>query len=173
MNKGEEKEVIQLLASGQPQEQIAEVIGVSQSTISRVAKKHQESIQKETERLLQSLPDIIDQITRDIKTSNELSKALADPTPEGGLTNLSPLLLGNSKILTKFMELSYKKQSDVLRAVGILPSVAQSVFIQNLIQKNTTNILSPVVMRVLGDHIRKSLEEPEPINVTPVEPQVD
>ena len=199
MNTAEEQKAIQLLAEGMPQEDIAKELGVSQSTISRLAKRKQEAIQKEAERLVDMLPDIIEQMARDIKTSNELSKALAEPLPEisaikvkmldmeeawlidghelaalyrtpeyielqyklrrieeGHFANV-PAMLSNEKLLNKFLELSYKKQADVLRAVGVLPAASQSIFIQNIFQAGSKAIINPQVMQILGDHIRKSI----------------
>lgn len=203
MDREQEKQAIELLASGNPQEDVASIVGVSQPSISRFAKKNQELIEKETEKLLTSLPDITEQTIRDISTSNELSKVLADAAPrissakkklldlkaaairgddktylkskeyrlaqvelevaEDELASrLSPFLL-DGKTAPKFLSLAYKKQADVLRALGVFPAASQSIFIQNLIQKNTTNIISPAVMQVIGEYINKSLEAVETV----------
>ncbi len=212
MDTKQEKNAIELLATGAPQAEVAQAIGVSQSAISRFAKKNQETIQKESERLLEVLPSIIEQTIRDIKTSDELSKVLAEREPEeltnvkrdililerdGLLKNMmmeaihtlpeyihlnfrrkiledeyiakfSPKL--TEKMCIKLLELGYKKQSDILRALGILPATSQSIFIQNMIQKNTTNVLSPVVMQVLGEHLSKLTALPPDTDVIDVIP---
>ena len=204
LDKVQENQAIELLASGTPQVEVAEALGISQPSISRFAKKNQEIIEKETEKLLKSLPDIMEQTLRDITTGNDISKLLADAAPKvtaaksklldieeaavraGGKkaadvkkspeyrlakieleraeadlsSRLSPFLL-DGKTAPKFLSLAYKKQADILRALGVFSAASQSIFIQNLIQKNTTNIISPAVMQVIGEYINKSLEAVE------------
>ena len=151
----DKQSAIQLSATGMPQDEIAKTLGVSQPTISRLQKANQEAIQKETERLMSSIPDIIAQTARDIKTADKLSKALAG---EGDIEELSDLLRSDKTILTKFMELAYKKQSDVLRTAGIFPSTTQSIYVQNLFQNGSQAIISPNILQVLGKHLKNVTE---------------
>ena len=78
--------------------------------------------------------------------------------PEELAEELHPMLL-DSKVLNKFQELSYKKQSDILRAVGLLPTNAPSTLIQNMFQDGSQAIISPIVMSALGEHITQNLED--------------
>ena len=78
MNDKDTHDAIQLLASGESQGTVADKIGVSQSTISRLAKKHQEMITIEAERMLSSLPDIIAHgVLNKIIKSNIMERFLA------------------------------------------------------------------------------------------------
>lgn len=206
------QKAIQMLAAGTPQEEIASDLGVSQSSVSRFAKKNQELIQKEMERLIEVLPDLIDQTLRDIHTSNELSKAIADTAPEitrlkqeqlkllelgirAGrdeqivrdsqeyklLSNqvlqaeeayfgkLPPIIRENEALSSKFMALSYKKQQDIMRSLGIIPTPIQSVFMQNIFQSGSKAIIAPSILSTLGDYLKTALEDKDVIDVTPVE----
>lgn len=160
MDTKQKNKVVKLLAQGKSQAKIAKIVGKDQSTISRFKKNNIELIDKETEKLISSIPDITEQLVRDIKTSNDISKVLAG---EMYVDDLSPIL-SDSKIMTKFMELSYKKQTDIMKAVGILPSVAPSTVIQNLFQTGSTAVISPSILNILGQHISESLEEAEVIS---------
>lgn len=153
MNSNEENKAVQMIAKGDSQEAIAKELGVSQSTVSRFKESHKELIQRETEKLLKSLPDITEQLLRDVSLANKVSKAL---NGEIEVTDL-PSLLSDTKVLTKFMELSYKKQSDILKAMGIYPTQTPSVFIQNIFQSGSQAVISPNIMTVLGEHLKKTL----------------
>ncbi len=196
MNTLEEQQAIELLAAGTPQEEIAATLGVSQSTISRLSKRKQEDIQKQAEHLIEAMPSIVEQIKRDIETSNMLSTVLSQCPPEFAdlriekaklesekkqdsdeyrdvvrresdiltqyTSKLSPFFWDNPVLMLKFIDQSYKKQADIMRAAGILPAASQSIFIQQLIQNRSTTVFSPVVLNILGEHIRKALGEPIP-----------
>ena len=53
------------------------------------------------------------------------------------------------------MNLSYKKQADILRTFGIYPTTSQSVVIQNLFQSGAQAIISPNILQILGQYIQK------------------
>jgi hypothetical protein len=119
-----------LLASGQSQTQVAEILGVNRITINRAANK----------------PDI---------------KALIHKTHQQLINNHLTTCSNNiSHVIQSypiyeaardkdFATLSLKYSAEVLRSVGILPTQAQSILIQNIY--NQTNIsLAPAVTGILG-----------------------
>ena len=155
MNTKTKKVITQELAAGTPQRTISKKTGISQSQISRFKSANKETIEQETAKFIAILPDITEQTIRDIQTSNTISKVLAG---EEAVDELSEVLQ-DPKILNTQLQLSYKKQADILRAVGVYPSNAPSTFIQNLFQDGSQAIISPVVLSALGEHITNNLEE--------------
>lgn len=163
MNEKDKNKAIKLLAQGESQDKIAKALGVNQSTISRLRVKNEELVKKETERFIEALPDITDQLIRDIKTSNLLSKVFSGETD---IEELPPLLTQAildpkyKSILTTFINLSYKKQSDILRSVGVYPAQSPSTVFQTLIQQNIDKaVISPAILDVLKGHVEDILDE--------------
>ncbi len=156
METKEKNNAITLLAQGKSEMEVADTVGVSQSTISRLKNANKDVIQKETEKLLSCLPDITNQIMRDLQTSDKVSKALAG---EMGLEDLSAVLISNTKILAKFMELSYRQKADILKAIGIYPSNTDNTYIQKNYFSGNTQVISPLVMQLLGKYIKSNMED--------------
>lgn len=150
----DKKKMTQMLAKGTSQKAIANKIGLNQSAVSRHLKNNKEKVEFETQRLVDSLPDIIDQTIQDLKTSAEVSKTLAG---ENKISDL-PEILQDSKILTKFMELAYKNKVDILKALQVFPS-AQNTFTQNIFNKGANAIISPNILSILGEHIKHNIED--------------
>lgn len=144
-----------LAKKNKSQDKIATHLGVSQSTISRVSKNNEEAIQIEAEKIIAALPDITTQLVKEISLSADVLAVLQG---EKGLEELSEPLQ-TEKIFTKFMELTYKNRVDVLKAVGIYPANTQNSFIQNIFEKGSQSIISPIVMDVIGKHVQESMEE--------------
>ncbi len=156
MDKRKEKKLIQGLAAGKSQNQVAKEIGISQPAISKYLSRHpeiQEKILQEASRLMDSLPDIIDQLKRDIRQSNELSKLLAGEIKPDEYKGL----LMEPKQLIALQKLNYSKQADVLRALGILSSPTQSLIVQQYIQQNQVNVLSKPVQEILSKFVEVNL----------------
>lgn len=160
MDTKTENKAVKMLATGKPQSEIAETLGVSQSTISRLKENKKEVIEKEIEKFIKSLPDITEQMLEDIRTTGKISKVLSGELSE---ETLPKILLENPGLLGRFMELSYKKQSDMLRALGVYPSNQPSVFVQNIFQSGSNVVISPNVLQILGKHLAKSLADDEEI----------
>lgn len=159
--KKQEKKVVDTLAVGKSTRKAAEVAKVSQTTVMRIKEEKQDEIEVQTRRLMKAMPDIVDSIARDIKTSDLLSKVLSG---EKGMDKIPKLLMADKAILTKFMDLSYKMKTDVLRAIGIFPSQSRSIFIENLIASGGKAVINPKVLHVVGEHL-KSLIGSAPIEV--------
>lgn len=174
MNIEKENEAIQLLASNKSTREVSAITGLSQSAVSRLANRKKDAIKIQTERLIEVLPDIIGDIIRDIKTSTTLSKLLAGEIEIEEM----PLLLGSeTTIMTKFMDLNYKMKTDVLKALGVLPTHAPSIFIQNLFQSEGGSIISSRVLNILnGQVLPQELQSPSEgvvIDVAPMKEKAD
>lgn len=155
MDTDKEQLAIQLLAENKSTREVAKATDVSQSTIVRLSENKKEEIKKQTERLIEILPDIIGDIIRDVKTSTTLSKLFAGELEIEEM----PLLLGSEPaILTKFMDLSYKMKTDVLKALGVLPSHATSIFIQNLFQSGDNSVISPRILNIIRTQLSSNAE---------------
>lgn len=162
MDTKKTNKAIKLLAQGKSEAIVAESVGVSQPTISRLKHSKKEQIEKEIERLITTLPDITGQLIDDIKISGKLSKVLSgELSPD----SLAPFLIENPSLLTKFMELSYRKHSDILKAVGVYPTNTSSIFIQNIFQAGSNVAISPNIMQILGEHLSESLKDEDIIDV--------
>jgi hypothetical protein len=129
-------EVVQRLATGEAQAEIARDVGLHRSGLCRFAKREDVKalIEHEQMRLAEVIPDAVDNV-----------KALIREMP-----NISP----NE---TKRRELSYKASTDVLKAAGILPVPVQS---QTLIWNSKTTIVSPLIQKLL-ESIASNLTLPD------------
>jgi predicted transcriptional regulator len=130
-------EIAKALAEKVSQQKIADLLGVSQSTVSRLANRDdvKAMIEKETIRFLGSVPKAIDNIAD-----------LVNEMPQ--ITNV------------KEKELGFKASRNVLEAAGILISASPSLGVVNIVQRNSF-VLSPVVQAML-DRFVESMKEAEP-----------
>ena len=130
--------VVKSLAVGAPQTNIAEQIGVDQSTISRFASKdeNRQLIEVEKEKLVKVLPDAVQNVK-----------------------DLVEEMKGIPKDDIKRRELSYKASKDVLKATNVFPSpqYAHNIYNDNRQQQNIQ--ISQVMMNLIGENIHKQLEE--------------
>jgi len=150
-----EQHMIQLLALNKSTREVSKITGIPQSTVSRFANRKKDAIKKQTERLISVLPDIVDDLIRDVKTSTNLSKLFAG---EIEMEDMPSLLMTEKSILTKFMDLSYKTKSDVLKALGVYPSHAPSIFIQNLFQSEGSTLISEKILTLVGNRLTDNIK---------------
>jgi predicted transcriptional regulator len=127
-------EIAKALAGRVSQQRIADQLGVSQSTVSRLANRDdvKAMIEQETIRLLGSIPQAIDNIA--------------------GLVNEMPQITS-----VKEKELGFKATRKVLEAAGILNSASPSLSVVNIVQRNSV-VLSPIVEAVLARLISPATE---------------
>ncbi len=59
----------------------------------------------------------------------------------------------------KRRELSYKASHDVLKAVGIMPTLVQSQVITNIYNNNRNQVLSLFAQEILDNYFRQLTEE--------------
>ena len=107
-------EIAKALAGKVSQQRVADQLGVSQSTISRLANRDdvKAKIEQETIRLLGSVPQGIDNIA--------------------GLVNEMPQMTN-----VKEKELAFKATRKVLEAAGVLNSPSPSLSVVNIVQRNS------------------------------------
>ena len=122
--------IAKAIAGGESQTAISQTLGVSQSTISRLANREDVNalIDAESLNLLGVLPDAVENVKALVSEMKEIPKDQ-----------------------TKRRELSFKATQDVLKAAGIMPSPIQSQVIQNIYQSNQIT-LSPIVLALLKQH---------------------
>ena len=144
------------VASGKSQLALSKRTGVSQQAISRFANRSEikSLIERETGKLYQKLPDMIEEINRDIETSYRISKSVAGELTKEETKELTERFEGINSML-KFKESIYKVKSDVLKALGVYPSQSPSIFVQNVFSDNKAAIIDPGVQRMIGAHVKE------------------
>jgi hypothetical protein len=140
----------------------ARKFGLSPTGGSRALKKDRNRaiIKEETEKLLKLVPDITKQIRDDIEFSARLGEFMRDPSKYPEAMNT---ILSDPKDMLKFQELAYKKQQDLMKAIGIFPSSSTNVFIQQIYNDNRAQVLSPEIFAALGGMFTAASEEEEDI----------
>jgi len=120
------------------QESIARDVGLNQSQVSRFANREEikEFIEQEQMKLMEVIPYAVENIK--------------------GLAREMPTI---PKKATERRELSYKASSDTLKAVGIMPSPAQSLVITNIYEQRNLNI-HPIVEEIVSKYSESLMEEP-------------
>ena len=140
--------VAKSLVGGQSQTVIAQTLGVSQSTISRLLKKEdvQGFIKEWSLKLLEAVPQSVENL-----------KDLVNEMP------------GIPKGDIKRRELSYKASKKVLESAGLLNTPSPSPTFVNIFNQ-TTNIISPVMEKILAEIAGKSVDLPTEIDYGEDEP---
>ena len=125
------KQIAKALVGGESQTAIARTLGVSQSTISRLANREdiKPFIEQEQMKLVEVVPDALENIKELVREMKDIPKDK-----------------------TKRRELSYKASHDVLKAVGLMPTPMQSPLIMNIYNDNRNLTLSPFMRELLDRH---------------------
>ena len=129
------KDVVRKLALGESQSQIGRELGVDRRTVGNWIRSREDIkklVEEEQIRLMEKVPDAVTYVSSLI--------------PEGG---------NGSGLEFKEKELAYKVSSDVLRAVGLMPSAAVSQVITNIYQEKA--IINPIIMQLLEERDKKLL----------------
>jgi hypothetical protein len=131
-----------ILESEEAKMAIARVVGVSQSSISRLANREEVKalIDAESLKMLEALPDAVANVTDLVREMKNI------PEKE-----------------TKRRELSYRASHDVLKAAGLMPTPVQSLVIQNIYNDNRTQIhpLKEALLKQHGDTLDAEFDEDE------------
>jgi len=155
--------ICQLAVQGKSQAEIAKTIGnIGQTGVSRIIRKkeNRKLIEKETTKLLSSLPEIVNQFEENVELSKTLMNYISTTGEEENPTKIKEI-----KDILSFLNLAYKQKSDMLKALGVFPSQNLSMFIQNIYNDNRKQVLSPEVFKAFGsmfeDNDEDSAEEAE------------
>lgn len=156
MDKTTEALAIKELAKNTPQRDIAKELNVSQSSISRVKKNNELAIQKEAEKLIAVLPDIVTTLSKELETADLVTDVIAGNKQ---LSELSDILQSEPKLIQTVLNLNYKNRVDILKALGVYPGQVENSFIQNIFKEGSKNIISPNIMQVIGKHIQENMKD--------------
>lgn len=125
---------IGLLATGAGQYEVADAIGVNQSTISRTATKHKAEIEQLTLDIISKSVSLIrDNHLNTLTLAHNILSDNIDQRTEA-LNQLAQLRMDAKDILT----LSDKKEERALKIMGISPAHTPSMVVNMLFQDNST-----------------------------------
>ena len=141
----------QLKAAGKSNREIANTIGRSPASISRLINRadSKEIIERETSKILEKLPQIIEMLFRDLDTANHLSKFLAGEIQSEEKT----ILEKDITALLKFRDQTNKTISEILKAMGIYASHTPGMVVQQIYQDNRKQDISPDILRLIGGFV--------------------
>jgi len=137
-------EIASLLSTGtMTHADIAGAIGVDRQSVTRVNKKHREIIEQAHAALIErALPVSVERTLEEIETAAALQKTL---TGKG----LNSTILKTNSDISDYLRRVDKKEEMLMKSVGIAPSHAPSIHVQNIYNDNRGTILSPVVGQLL------------------------
>ena len=163
-----------LAAQGLPNVEIAEKTGCNHQTVRRAKTKFKELIDRETERLIECLPDITQRTLRDMKTYDKLSKIMAEELEAGDIPSAFKNEDGslNNTLISKFMDSMSKRETKIMESIGIFPSHNENTYITTLIQNNKYETVNPSVLKAIGHHIQDITSDPDTLSQEPVIPEV-
>lgn len=190
-NKKRDNAICKLAAQGKSQADIAKTVGgIGQTGVSRIVRKEENRklIEVETTKLLSSLPEIVGQFDKNVALCEKLLDWLNNPTDlyeeveeeveidgEVVLTKVRkikyPTRITDTKDAIAFLTQAYKQKSDVLKALGVFPSQNLSMFIQNIYNDNSKQVLNPEVFKALGSMFDNVNDEDEEADIIEVKPE--
>jgi hypothetical protein len=126
------KDVIRRIAIGESQGSITKRVGLSQSQISRFARREdiKPFIEREQMRLVKVVPDAVEYVK-----------------------SLIPKEGKSASMDIKENESAYKASQGVLKAVGIMPSSVQSQIITNIYKEKP--LVNPIILKFLEERDKK------------------
>ena len=142
-------------AAGDTQQTIADSTGMSRPTVSRLTKKHKHLIQEQQAKLVeQTLDTITGRTIQEIKAAKHLADVLIQP---GGRDNptTNKTMLTDQEDIHKFLTRVDKKEEMILKSVGIAPSHAPSILIQNILNDNRSLTISPVIKELISGRLKE------------------
>ena len=133
--------IISLAAQGQTQQVIADELDISQPTVQRIQKANQSLIQKEAQKYLDMLPDIVNNDVREIKDYFTISKDLSEALKNGST--------GDSQPLQRFCDFVNTKITDIKRSIGMYSAHSPGLVFQQLNIFNTVQTsLNPQILQL-------------------------
>lgn len=158
-------------ANGATYDEIGGQVGLTKGTVCKVLNTTEAKaiIERETARLMDALPDITANTIQQLQTAKtihahfsgqdvQLPKAFCRylPPAKGQNTTESDeapqdyTAVPDPALALKYAEMAAKRERDIMMGMGILPSHAQSVVIQQIYNDNRQMAISPDVLRALG-----------------------
>ena len=148
-------EVIASLAAGNSQTATAATTGIPQQTISRLNKKHKDLINTEQAKLVElTLSTITSRTIQEIQTAKHLTDVLTQPGGKDSPT-INNTILTDQEDIAKFLTRVDKKEEMILKSVGIAPSHAPSILIQNILNDNRSMTISPVIKELISGRLKE------------------
>ena len=145
--------VLPALINGQTGKSIADEIGVTQPTISKWKAKLADQLQAYQFQLLdKSGQATVNNITATIDRAN---KVLTNKDDNGDYTTKSVDLSDYKDLL----QLSHKKEVLVAQAMGILPTHAQSITINQIINNDNRTLMSPAMANLMQSQVAAQQDE--------------
>lgn len=150
-----EAEAIASLSAGNSTRYAAAETGMSQSKVSRLNKKHKVLINSEQAKLVeQTLSTITSRTIQEITTASHLTNVLTQPGGKDSPT-INKTMLTDMEDINKFLARVDKKEEQILKSVGLLPSHAPSVLIQNILNDNRSMTISPVIKELISGRLKE------------------
>lgn len=141
---GVKKEIVQRLAHGESPYDIAPALNLCTKTVYNIKNNNKDKIEKEAQRYLDALPDIVEHDLSEIKDYKIISEKLRDALKNEKDTE-------NIKALQEYCSYIDKRITDIKRSVGLYSSSAPSLVFQqlNVINKGNNELL-PVIQQLLS-----------------------
>lgn len=155
VNKATFKEIAAKRIKGETFGKIDEDVGVSRSTIYKNLRdpksELRQQIELQTRRLMEIVPEAVDLVRDTIDSANN------SPVRSG-----SGLQMKEREANIRLRKVAIEASDSVLKTAGILPGVAQSIHVQNLVI-GTQESLSPLIAKLLGIK-----EDMKAIDISPI-----
>jgi hypothetical protein len=110
-----------------------------------VDKSTKDLVKAQTAKILELVPNVIDQYAHDIEISGNLLKHISGDN----LVNPSPVLK-DARSINDFLKRTDIIKVQLLKAVGLIAPVAANVQVQQTFSQNNVNILDPSLFSALG-----------------------
>ena len=142
-------------ASGDTLEVIKDATGIPKPTLSRLNKKHKDLINTEQAKLVEhTLSTITGRTIQEISTAKHLTDVLTQPGGKDSPT-INKTILTDQEDIHKFLTRVDKKEEMILKSVGIAPSHAPSILIQNILNDNRSLTISPVIKELISGRLQE------------------
>lgn len=155
--EAQHKIVTQMVVAGEPIKTIAAAINTGRGTVRDFKKRHQDLIEKELNRVLDTLPDIVGMDMEEISAARQLSTMIRSKTPlfkvKKGVSIPSddnPTQFTTIDEVMVFLNYVSRKTDGYKKALGILPSATPApvlLFINNDHRKQMT--VSPMMEKLV------------------------
>ncbi|MCK5600994.1 hypothetical protein KAR91_03935 [Candidatus Pacearchaeota archaeon] len=140
-----ENKIIALKSTGMIGTEVAEATGTSNATVSRLGKKHRDLIlEAQTNLLEQAIKPITERMIDEVSIAIHLKDHLKDPNKTKNKTALE-----DKKDMLTYIAMVNKREEGLLKAVGILPTNAPSIHVQQIFNDNRKTVMSPQVADLL------------------------